>query len=140
MQNRSSRVDEEITSDTDLMILIFTNLNERGGIVQETQVRRFVLAGREEREPSTGISSRQFQTPPKKKLVYTVLDYRNLAGIFQCLCFGIAGSLGLRLVSIGLALGPSIQEIDSTIQGALAFPGNIAHHCRASFPYLTMPV
>src|SRR6266542_4296450 len=36
--------------------------------------------------------------------------------------------------------GPSIHRIDSTIQAALACPGHIAHHWRASFPYLTMPM
>ena len=72
MHNRSSIAAEEITSDTDLMILICTNLDERGEIVQETQVRQSVLAGREE-------SATQYQGIPlpdsfkrnrRNKLVY----------------------------------------------------------------------
>ena len=125
------------------MILICTNLNELGEIAQGLKVRRFVLVGREERDPNTRASlPDSFKRHRRNQMVYicTILDYRNLVGIFQCLCFGMARSLGLGFALIGLALGPSIQEIDSTIQGALAFPGNIAHHWRGSLPYLTMPV
>lgn len=72
MQNRSNRADEEITSDTDLMILICTNLDERREIVQETQVRRFELAGREESATEyQGISlPDSFKRNRRNKLVY----------------------------------------------------------------------
>src|SRR5215208_550562 len=61
--------------------------------------------------------------------------------VFECLWSdSLLIALSKSARGIGLPFGPSIHWMHSTIHGALALPGNMAHHCRDSLPYLTMPV